>query len=64
MLIHSLSLQEVNPVDVAVRYLKQDFIKSLLVRLELVLDKWTDDAAGCSGKIPASFRASCVVASD
>lgn len=41
-------------MDVAVRYLKQDFIKSLLVRLELVLDKWTDDAAACCGKIPSA----------
>lgn len=51
MLILSLSFQEANPVDVAARYLKQDFIKSLLIRLDLVLDKWTDDAAGCSGKM-------------
>ncbi|TMW64254.1 hypothetical protein Poli38472_012876 [Pythium oligandrum] len=32
------------PVDLAVLYLKQDFVKSLLVRIELLLERWTDDS--------------------
>ncbi|DAZ97985.1 TPA: hypothetical protein N0F65_005143 [Lagenidium giganteum] len=39
-----VSAAEADPFQSAVHYLKRDFVKSLRLRMELVLEKWADDA--------------------